>query len=114
MLHCEVLQLPCYSGILAVDMAGMACQGLHGVCVCVCVCVCAVGKMAKDIGMSIRKSIVVSFLHVHVPCLLAFLAFHPYMYFHFYQPGACFARGRKPWIVVDAQLQLVHVATYRP
>ena len=40
-------------------------------------CVCAVGKMAKDIGMTIRKSIVVSFL----PCLVAFLAFHPYMFF---------------------------------
>ena len=24
--------------ILAVDMAGVACRGLHGVCVCVCVC----------------------------------------------------------------------------
>ena len=36
--------------LLAVDMAGEACQGL--VCVCVCVCVCEVGKMAKDIGMT--------------------------------------------------------------
>ena len=34
--------------LLAVDMAGVACQGL----VCVCVCVCEVGKMAKDIGMT--------------------------------------------------------------
>ena len=34
MLHCEVLQLP------HLDMAGVACQGLGGVCVCVCVCVC--------------------------------------------------------------------------
>ena len=33
-----------------------------------CVCVCEVGKMAKDIGMTIRKGIVVSFL----PCLVAF------------------------------------------
>ena len=41
-------------------------------------CVCAVGKMAKDIGMTIRKSIVVSFL----PCLVAFFAFDPYMFFH--------------------------------
>ena len=48
--------------------------------VCVHVRVCAVGKMAKDIGMTIRKSIVVSFL----PCLVAFLAFHPYMFFHFF------------------------------
>ena len=38
-------------------------------CVCVCVCVCVeVGKMAKDIGMTIRKGIVVPFL----PCLVAF------------------------------------------
>ena len=35
----------------------------------VCVCVSKVGKMAKDIGMIIRKGIVVSFL----PCLVAFL-----------------------------------------
>ena len=35
--------------------------------------------MAKDIGVTIRKSIVVSFL----PCLVAFLAYHPYMFFHF-------------------------------
>ena len=47
--------------LLAVDMAGVACQGL----VCACVCVCEVGKMVKDIGMTIRKGIVVSFL----PCL---------------------------------------------
>ena len=51
----------------------MGCRGL--------VCVCAVGKMAKDIGMTICKSIVVSFL----PCLVAFLAFHPYMFFHFFK-----------------------------
>ena len=37
-------------------------------CVCVCVCVCAVEKMAKNFGMTICKSIVVSFL----PCLVAF------------------------------------------
>ena len=49
--------------LLAVDMAGVACQGF-----CVCVCVCEVGKMATDIGMTIRKDIVVSFL----PCLVAF------------------------------------------
>ena len=57
--------------ILAVDIAGVACQGF---CVCVCVCVCEVGKMAKDIGMTIRKGIVVPFL----PCLVAFWGFHPY------------------------------------
>ena len=33
-----------------------------------CVCVYEVGKMAKDIGMTIRKGTVVSFL----PCLVAF------------------------------------------
>ena len=43
----------------------MACRGL--------VCVCAVEKMAEDMGMTIRKSIVVSFLL----CLVAFLAFNP-------------------------------------
>ena len=37
--------------------------------------------MAKDIGMTIRNSIVVSFL----PCLVSFLAFHPYMFFHFFK-----------------------------
>ena len=35
--------------------------------------------MAKDIGMTIRKGIVVSFL----PCLVAFWGFHPYTFFHF-------------------------------
>ena len=97
--------------ILAGDMAGVACRGL----VCVCVCVCAVGKMAKDIGMAIRKSIVVSFL----PCLVAFLAFHPYMFFKMFicylflllfGGGGGGGGGRKPWIVVLAQLQLA--ATY--
>ena len=34
--------------------------------------------MAKDIGMTIRKGIVVPFL----PCLVAFWGFHPYMFFH--------------------------------
>ena len=58
--------------LLAVDMAGVACQGL--VCVCVCVCVCEVGKMAKDIGMTIRKGIVVSFLP-------SFWGLHPYTFF---------------------------------
>ena len=65
--------------ILAVDMAGVACRELVCVRVCVCVCVCAFGKIAKAIGMTIRKSIVVSFL----PCLVFFfLAYHPYMFFH--------------------------------
>ena len=63
--------------LLAVDMAGVACQGL----VYVCVCVRVVGKMAKDIGMTIRKGIVVSFL----PCLVAAWGFHPYMFFHFFK-----------------------------
>ena len=52
------------------DMAGVAYAGDW------CVCVCG----WKDIGMTIRKSIVVSFL----PCLVAFLAFHPHMFFHFF------------------------------
>ena len=56
-------------------LAGVACQRLE----CVCVCVCEVEKMAKDIGMTIRKGIVVSFL----PCLVGFWGFHPYMFFHF-------------------------------
>ena len=46
----------------------------------VCVCVCEVGRMAKDIGMTIREGIMVSFL----PCLVAFWGFHPYMFFHFF------------------------------
>ena len=46
---------------------------------CACVCVSEVGKMAKYIGMTIRKGIVVSFL----PRLVAFWGFHPYMFFHF-------------------------------
>ena len=37
-----------------------------------------VGKMAKDVGTAIRKTIVVLFL----PCLVAFLGFHPYMVLH--------------------------------
>ena len=79
--------------LLAVDMAGVAWQGL--VCVCVCVCV-EVGKMAKDIGMTIRKGIVVPFL----PCLIAFWGFHPYMFFHFFKCFfvtcfCCFFVGRK-------------------
>ena len=42
--------------------------------------VCVVGKMAKDIGTAIRKSIVVLF----PPCLVVFLGFHPYMVPHFF------------------------------
>ena len=51
---------------------GYGWQGL----VCVRVCV-EVGKMAKDIGMTIRKGIVVPFL----PCLVVFWGFHPYSFF---------------------------------
>ena len=54
----------------------MACRGLVCVRTCACVCVCG-WKNGKDIGMTIRKSIVMSFL----PCLVAFLAFHPYNFF---------------------------------
>ena len=61
--------------LLAVDMAGVACQGLGG---CVCTCV-EVGKMAKDIGITICKGNVVSFL----PCLVAFWGFHPLCSFIF-------------------------------
>ena len=73
-----------------------------------CECTCAVGKMAKDTGMTIYKSIVVSFL----PCLVAFLAFHPYMFFRCFLllVSVAFLGGRKPWIVVVAQLQFA--ATY--
>ena len=107
MLHCEVLQWPLY-----IDW-GYGWCGMPGIGVCVC----AVGKMAKDIGMTICKSIAVSFL----PCLVAFLAFHPYMFFHlffkmfflllvsvvvvfFWGGGGGGGGGRKPWIVVVAQL----------
>ena len=40
-----------------------------------------VEKMSKDIGMGIRKSIVVSFL----PCLVTFWGFYPYMSSHFFK-----------------------------
>ena len=58
-----------------------------GLCACVGVCVCVeAGKMAKDIGMTIRKGIVVPFL----PCLVAFWGFHPYMFFHFFKCFFCY------------------------
>ena len=38
-------------------------------------------RSTKDIGMTIHKGIVVSFL----PCLVAFWGFHPYMFFHFFK-----------------------------
>ena len=66
MLYCEVLQLPHSIG------CGYGWCNMPGF-LCVCVCVYEVGKMAKDIGMTIRKGIVVSFL----PCLVAFWGFHP-------------------------------------
>ena len=66
MLHSEVLQLPHSIG------CGYGWCGMPGIGVCVCVCVCEVGKVAKDIGMTIRKGIVVSFL----PCLVAFWAYN--------------------------------------
>ena len=71
MLHCEVLQLPHSIG------CGYGWCGMPGIGVCVC----EVGKMVKDIGMTIRKGIVVSFLL----CLVAFWGFHPYMFFHFFK-----------------------------
>ena len=70
MLHCEVLQLPC---TFYWQWIWLVWNGRDwSVCVCVCV---EVGKMAKDIGMTIRKGIVVPFL----PCLIAFWGFHPYV-----------------------------------
>ena len=62
--------MKCCNHLFAVDMAGPACKRYS---------MCAVGKMAKDVGTAIRKSIVVSFL----PCLVTFLTFHPYMLLHF-------------------------------
>ena len=55
-------------------------------------CACAVGKMAKDIGMTIHKSIVVLFL----PCL------DPFMFFHFLEFffAVAFLGGRKQWLAV--------------
>ena len=68
MLHCEVLlQLPYSIG------CGYGWCSMPGIGVCVC-------EVAKDIGMTIRKGIVVSFL----PCLVAFWGFHPYMFFHIF------------------------------
>ena len=56
--------------------------GMAGIGLCACACVCVeIGKMAKDMGMTIRKGIVVPFL----PCLVAFWGFHPYMFFHFFK-----------------------------
>ena len=54
----------------------MLIRQLHNMGDCV---LCVVGKMAKDVGKAIHKSIVVSFL----PCLATFLRFHPYMLLHF-------------------------------
>ena len=42
-------------------------------------------KMAKDVGTTIRKCIVVSFL----PCLVSFLGFHSYMVPHFFKVFFC-------------------------
>ena len=46
-----------------------------------------VAKMANEVGTAIRKSIVISFL----PCLVAFLGFHPYMVLHFLNVFVTFA-----------------------
>ena len=72
MLHCEVLQLPCTFYWLWIWLVW------HGRDWSVCVCVCV--EVAKDIGMTIRKGIVVPFL----PCLVAFWGFHPFMFFNFF------------------------------
>ena len=47
-----------------------------------------VGKMSKDIGMAIRKSIAGYFL----PCLFALLGFHPYIFFRFFKNVAYYYR----------------------
>ena len=41
--------------------------------------------LAKDVGTAIHKSIMMSFL----PCLVAFLGFHPYMVPHFFLCFLC-------------------------
>ena len=70
MLHCEALQLPHSIG------CGYGWCGMPGISVCV-----RSEKWQKDIGMTIRKGIVVSFL----PCLVAFWGFHPYIiFYHFF------------------------------
>ena len=61
----------CCNHLLPVDM-GVACRGGGGVMVHV--------LLAKDVGTAIHKRIVVLFL----PCLVAFLGFHPYM-LHFFK-----------------------------
>ena len=66
MLHCEVLQLPHSIGC-GYGWCGMPGIGGGG------------GEMAKDIGITICKGIVVSFL----PCLVAFWGFHPLCSFIF-------------------------------
>ena len=77
MLHCEVLQLPCTFYWLWIWLVWHS----RDWSVCVCVCVLRLEKWQKDIGMTIRKGIVVPFL----PCLVAFWGFHPYMFFHFFK-----------------------------
>ena len=64
--------MKCCNHLLPVDM-GVACRGGGGYGACV------VGKIANDVGTAIHKRIVVLFL----PCLVAFLGFHPYM-LHFF------------------------------
>ena len=55
--------------------------------------------MAKDIGMTIRKGIVVPFL----PCLVAFWGFHPYMFFHLLK---CFFVTLLYKLLVDSTLYM--------
>ena len=50
----------CYNHLQALDVARVACRGLWCVYVCVCVCVW-LAKCQKDI-VTIRRTIVVSFL----------------------------------------------------
>ena len=70
-----------------------------------------VAKMAKYIGMTIRKGIVVPFL----PCLVAFWGFHPYMFFHFFK---CFFVTCHPRQNIIHLLKLIiyseHITDFMP
>ena len=75
--NCHAHSIGCGYGWCGMPGIGLCACVCVCVCVCACVCVCVrveVGKMAKDIGMTFRKGIVVPFL----PCLVAFWGFHPY------------------------------------
>ena len=56
--------------------------------------------MAKDIGMTICKGNVVSFL----PCLVAFWGFHPFMFFHFFKCFFCYLHIETGYVAQEAIL----------